>query len=301
MIQYAPLLSANGTSSSDVTIQVYAWAEDVHLAGPTNLPVAQSGFRPNKQISGPASAIANAAGSLKSVPIIGAYAMATEKMARTIGAVAGFFGFTNVPVIEDVKPLKNVPFQLASSEISEPVMKLSLQPKQETALGSEHFGGPSEDELAVSSFVQRTSFLVGSDWPTTLVPNDPLFTTMVTPQMFNVSSAEEEWAWTPVGYPSQMVQYWRGTLRYTFKVIRSPYHRGRLQISWDRAAKNLSDRPALGNPNTYSVVMDLDETDVVTMDIPYSQSKQFLELERYGGVPILSGVLTLPLRACGKT
>lgn len=285
MIQYAPLLSANGTSSSTVTIQVYAWAEDVHLAGPTDQPVAQSGFRPNKQISGPASAIANAAGSLKSVPIIGAYAMATEKIARTVGAVAGFFGFTNVPVIEDVKPFKPIPFQLASSEISEPVMKLSLQPKQEIALGSEHYGGPSEDELALSSFTQRTSFVVGSDWPTTLTTGVPLFTTGVTPLMCQNDLTTAQWAWTPMGYLGQMFQYWRGTIRFTFKVIRSPYHRGRLQISWDRAANDWNQRPDLGNPNTYSVIMDLDETDVVTMDIPYSQAKQFLEVMHYYSVP----------------
>jgi hypothetical protein len=295
LIQYAPLLSANGAGGSAVTIQAYAWAEDLNLAGPTNLPVAQSGFRPvgqsgfrpNKQISGPASAIANAAGALSKVPFIGSYAMATEKMARTVGSVASFFGFTNVPVIEDVKPLKNVPFQLASTEISEPVMKLSLQPKQEIALGNAHFGGPSEDELALESFLQRTSYLVASDWATTLVPNDPIFTTAVTPQMFNVAPGLiGEWANTPLAHPAPLFQYWRGGTRFTFKVIRSPYHRGRLQLSWDRKATNLSDGPVIGNPNTFSVIMDLDETDTVTMDIPYSQAKQFLQVRKFDTIPV---------------
>nr|ULF99922.1 MAG: hypothetical protein [Marnaviridae sp.] len=286
LIQYVPLLSANGTSSSAVTVQVYAWAEDLYLAGPTNLPVAQSGFRPNKQISGPASAIANAAGALRNVPVIGAYAMATETMAKTVGNIAGFFGFTNTPVITDVQPYKPVPFQLASSEISEPVMKLSLQPKQEIAIGSAQHGGSDKDELALLPFVQRTSFLVGTEWSTTDVPGDPLFTTAVTPQMVQVSNVHRQWAWTPLGYPSSCFQYWRGTIRFTFKIIRSPYHRGRVQISWDRKAQDLALSPPIGNPNTYTVVMDLDETDTVTMDVPYSQAKQFLQVRKFASIPV---------------
>jgi len=38
---YAPLQSANGGTSAGATFNIYAWAEDVKLAGPTNTLVAQ--------------------------------------------------------------------------------------------------------------------------------------------------------------------------------------------------------------------------------------------------------------------
>jgi hypothetical protein len=273
LVQYAPLLSANGTSSTNVDIQVYAWAEDVMLSGPTNLPIIQSEFLHDKQISKTASAVAAAAGKLSKVPVLGPYARATEMAASGIGSVASFLGFTNVPNVSDVAPIKQVPFTLASTEISEPVAKLSLQAKQETTIGSQQHGGPANDELAFNSFLTRSSFVVGTTWPTTSPPGESLFTTAVSPQMFDRSATQI--AHTPTSYAANMFQYWRGSLRYTFKVVRSPYHRGRLQISWDSMNANLATGPSLGNPNTISTIMDLDEDSECSFVVPYMQPELF--------------------------
>jgi hypothetical protein len=275
LAQFAPLLSANGTSSSNVDIQVYAWAEDVHLSGPTNLPVAQSEFVHDGQISSVASAVADAAGALSQVPVLGPYARATEMASRMVSGVASHFGFTNVPNIEDVRPMKSMPFQLASTAISEPVHKLSVQPKQETAIGAEQHGGPSEDELTLSSFCTRTSFLTGTEWPTTLEPGSLLFSSVAAPGLFESNSTEI--AHTPVSYVSNHFQYWRGSLKFTFKVVRSPYHRGRLAISWDQNAENLSSTPSIGNPNTISTIMDLDETSECSFVVPYMREQLFMQ------------------------
>nr|ULG00035.1 MAG: hypothetical protein [Marnaviridae sp.] len=273
--QYVPLLSANGTSSSNVDIQVYAWAEDVELSGPTNRPILQSGFRRDKQISGPASAVAEAAGKLSKHPVIGPYAMATSMTASAIGSVASLFGFTNVPNISDVQPVKQMPFQLASTEISEPVHKLSLQPKQETSIGSVQHGGLPEDELVISRFAGRSSFLVGSAWTTDLTPGASLFTCGVTPSLLQAVSNET--AHTPMSYLANHFQYWRGSLRFTFKLIRSPYHRGRLQIGWDRMANNLTQGADIGNANTFNTIMDLDDDSECSFVVPYMQPRLFTD------------------------
>lgn len=276
LIQYVPLLSANGTSTSNIDIQVYAWADDVMLSGPTDRPILQSGFKPDGQISGVASAVAMAAGKLKTVPLLAPYAMATQMASSAVADVASFFGFTNVPNIADVAPMKQIPFQLASTAISEPVHKLSLQPKQETAIGSKQHGGLGEDDLTISRFVGRSSFVVGSDWTTTLTPGTPIFTTAVTPAMFQTST--NQLGHTPLSYAANHFQYWRGTIKYTFKLIRSPYHRGRLQISWDRGTADLSLGPTVGNPNTYTTIMDLDEESECSFEVPYMQPPQFLSM-----------------------
>lgn len=273
LVQYAALLSANGTSSTPIDIQVYAWAEDVVLTGPTNLPVVQSEFHHDGQISSTASAVASAAGALSNVPILGPYAKATSMAASGVGKVASLFGFTNVPNVSDVQPVKQMPFSLASTEISEPVAKLSLQAKAETALGAEQHGGPACDELAFNSFLTRSSFLVGSSWTTSGVVGETIFTTAVAPQMFDRTSTQI--AHTPLSYAANFFQYWRGSIKYTFKVVRSPYHRGRIQISWDAKANNLNQGPLLGNPNTISTIMDLDEESECSFVVPYMQPELF--------------------------
>lgn len=273
LIQYAPLLSANGTSSSSVDIQVYAWAEDVQLSGPTHQPVAQSEFVADGQVSGPASSVARVAGSLSNVPVIGPYARATEMAATKLGDMAKFLGFTNVPDVSDVKSFKPIPFSLASTEISEPVQKLSLQAKQETAVGAEHHGGESEDELHIVRFAGRSAYIARAVWSTTLAPGNVLFTTGVCPQMFTRTSTEI--AHSPMSYLANFFQYWRGSIKYTFRVVRSPYHRGRLQVSWDAGTRVMSNGAAVGNPNTLTTVMDLDEDSECSFVVPYMQKELF--------------------------
>jgi len=281
LVQYAPLLSANGLSGGTVDIQVYAWAENVKLTGPTARAVVQS--KPSEMMS----SIAYGAKKLDVIPGLAPYTNVVAKGAQVASDVAAFFGFTNDPVVDDVKPVKQVPFQLASTEISEPVMKLSLQPKQSIAIGSSQHGGPDHDELDIAHMAQRSSFLVGTDWLTTALPNEILFTGAVSPLQNQINSGAM--AHTPMSYISQHFQWWRGTIRYTFKVIRSPYHRGRIQISWDRLATVFNLGVSIGDPDVYSVVMDLDETDEVTVDIPYMQPEKFLAtyeaLVATGGVP----------------
>ena len=273
---YKSLQSANGVTGSAVDVQVFAWIDDIELTGPTNQPVSQSDveYEQDRTVSSTASTVAAVSGALSGVPVIGPYAMATSEMAKTIGSAAELFGFTNVPNISDVNPIFPTPFSLASTQISTPITKLSLQPKQETALGASQHGGREEDELTMKSFLQRESFLVGSNWDTTDTPGTTLFTSHVTPQLWQ-SNGSTQMAFPPMGYLSQMFQYWRGSVEFTVKVIRSKYHRGRLLLAWDRNATNLNQGASLGNTNTFSTVLDLDEADEVTFSVPYIQARQF--------------------------
>jgi hypothetical protein len=227
---------------------------------------------------------------LSSVPIIGPYAKATELAADAVAGVANFFGFTNVPNVSDVSGVKPMPFQLASTELSEPVNKLSLQVKQETAIGAAQHGGTMEDDLNIARFAGRTSYIASSEWPTTLVPGDALFTTFVMPGLY-ATDAVSQVAHTPLSWASQHFQYWRGPLRYTFRVVRSPYHRGRLQITWDRMANQLDQGGSIGNPNTITTIMDLDGDDECSFVVPYMQPDLFLWTQKG---PVITGPVTLP-------
>nr|ULF99923.1 MAG: hypothetical protein [Marnaviridae sp.] len=294
-IIYKALQSANGVTGSAVDIQVFAWIEDIELAGPTNQPVSQADieYEKDRTISSTASTVAGVAGALSGVPVIGPYAAATSEMASMLGKTAELFGFTNVPNISDVNPMMQVPFNLASTQISSPLTKLSLQPKQEIALGSVQHGGMAPDDLVMKRFLQRESFLVGSNWTTSHTPGTIEFTTGVSPQLWQTNGTTQL-AFPPMGYLSQVFQYWRGSVEFTVKVIRSKYHRGRLLLSWDRNSTNLNQGPTLGNTNTFSTVLDLDESDEVTFSVPYIQAKQFL-----GTYTIANPLATLPWSTSG--
>lgn len=116
LLQYTTLASANGATSNGVTIQIYAWMENPVLTGPTVKLALQSGDEyGNGPISAPATAVAHWSKYLSKVPYIGRLAKATGIGASAVSQVAKLFGWTNVPVIEDVKPMKNLPWHDLSS------------------------------------------------------------------------------------------------------------------------------------------------------------------------------------------
>ena len=196
-----------------------------------------------------------------------------------IGGVANFFGYTNVPNQSDVAPFKPMPFQLASTSISEPVLKLSLQPKQEIAVGSSYAGGDDLDQLSIDHIVKRESFLCGVLWTTSNNAGDLLFYSGVNPGLYDFDLTKSSVQHTPMSYLSQMFEFWRGPIIFRFKVVRSQYHRGRLNIAWDNSTTLVnvaSDVPNVGDPSVMNVVMDLDQTDEVEVEIPYVQAKPFL-------------------------
>jgi hypothetical protein len=273
--QFAALRSANGVTTAGVNVVTYAWATDVELTGLTSRAVLQSKkeYVGNGQVSGPASTVARVAKRMTSIPVIGPFAKATEMVAGAVGDVASLFGFTNVPNIKDVEPMKPLSFHtLASSEISEPINKLSLQPKQEIAVDSSYAGDPMADQLVISNFCQKESFLCGSLWTTTTPEDSVLFTSHVTPQLYEKSAgANPHVSCVPMAYVSFLFNFWRGDLIFRFKVIKTQFHRGRLSISWDPLESNMANMPGYGNPRVQNIIFDLDETDTVEVRVPYMQ------------------------------
>jgi len=276
LVQYAQLRSANGVSTAGVTVIVYAWADDIEISGNTSSVVLQS-----KREQGPVGRVCSTAKSIASklsdVPIIGEYAKATETVSGAIGSVADFFGFTNVPNTSDVQPYKPLAFHtLASSSISEPINKLSLQPDQEISVSTKHDGIDEGDPLTIQSLVGRESFLTGSLWATTSAENVILFTSFVTPNLYAYDTVTMPKTYgTPMHHFSQFFENWRGDIIFKIKVIKSKYHRGRINIAWDPNVKNLANMPNNGDPSVYNVVMDLEETDEVELRVPWMQAEPF--------------------------
>jgi hypothetical protein len=116
--EVVPLANANGVSAAGVDMQIYGWATDVKISGPTY--ELQSGRRKpatsatSEYTQGPvqkvASTVADIAGYLVDAPVIGVFAKATEYGAKALAGISALFGWTNVPVINNVQPFKSVPF-----------------------------------------------------------------------------------------------------------------------------------------------------------------------------------------------
>jgi len=280
------LRSANAAASQSINVAVYAWAEEVDLSGPSTGLVLQAGDEyGDGPISRPASAIADIAGRLKGVPLLGKFATATEIGAGAVSSIARLFGFTNVPVIDNVHPIRPVSQPpLASPEISYPVEKLTLDPKNELAISPSHIGLPDTDELAIEHIVARESWFFTANWTTGNVFGDLLFQTKITPTLLTYLdfSTYQRINSTPMGFVSYLFGNWRGDIILRFRVIASKFHRGRLLISYDPLGTSGSNLITNSSPEgqVFTHIVDISEKDDFEVRIPYQQAYPWLQTVR---------------------
>nr|ULF99948.1 MAG: hypothetical protein 2 [Marnaviridae sp.] len=293
-----PLDSANGVSASGVTVSIYAWAENVVLSGPTYAQLLQSDEYRSTSVSSMASAVASTMRSLSKIPVIGKYATATQIGAEAVAQVASNLGFSNPPVINDVQPLKpvNVP-PLSSAEISYPIEKLTIDPKNELSVDPSLIGLGSEDELSITHLCGRESYITQFPWTTTDAADDLLFNTVITPSMFDIDSTGKSYM-TPMCWVSNAFQYWRGDIIIRLRFICSQYHRGRIRVIYDPSGN--SSQNILNNVSTqtavFNEVIDLTKDTNVEIRVPYNQDFAWLKCIQptaQSQVPFTSGSSTL--------
>ncbi len=278
---YSTLRSANGATSSNVNITCYAWASEVELAGLTSgLALQGDEYDTQGLISGPATAIANVAGKLKSAPIIGDMARATEMGAKLVGGVASLFGYSNPPVVHDAQPFFPKAFHgFATTEIGVPLDKLTIDPKNEVTVDKTVTGASVRDELVISDLAARKTFLTGTLWTDAYTPGTQLMIVPVTPRYYQSTTATNQNLihQTPSCLVAAMFSQWRGSMIYTLKFVKTRYHTGRVQISWD------PDQVPGVNSETTTVtrIVDLQSETEVEFVIPYKAQTPWLRTTGY--------------------
>jgi len=280
-IQEVALLRSASAGTRPITITVYAWLEDYQLSGPTFELALQSGTTDEYGdgiVSKPASAIARAAGMLEDVPIIGTFATATRIGASAVSSVAKLFGFTDVPVLDEVHSMKPEPFpHMAATDIGASINKLTLDSKNELSIDSNIVGVDSGDELSIHSLVSREVLLTDFTWTTADAPNDRLFNIRVTPDLKDISEQLTTFTFdpTPLWLVQKMFSFWRGDLEYRFRIICSKYHQGRIRISWSPNG----ELGSVTNTTTevFTKIIDISTTTDFTIRVPYMQPTAFLE------------------------
>jgi len=278
MTSFGTLRNANGVVGDSVSIVVYAWAEDVEISGPTiNLAVQSDEYQGKGVVSRPASAIARAANMLNKVPVIGPFATATSYAAGAIADIASLFGYTNVPVIDDVCAFRSKPFpNIASTDIGTPVEKLTLDAKNELSIDPKISGANVNDELVIKDFVGRESFFFQTEWSSTNPIDHSLFFMKVTPNIIQSQIGPGQtvhWP-TPCDHVARCFKYWRGDIIIRFKIICTKFHKGRLRINWDP----IGGIGTFGDYTTevYTKVIDISAETDVEFRVPYTQQSAYL-------------------------
>ncbi len=288
LVVFAPLGVAVSGGSTSVTVQTAAWMTDVELMGSTaKLALQGDEYDEGGAISKPASAVANVASYLTKVPVIGPFARATQIGATAIGSIARIFGFTNVPVIDNVhgyQPM-NAPM-LASGHIGTAVQKFTLDPKQELSLDPSLHGLHPQDELSIPYIKSKESYFGSGTWSTTSNVDDLLLAVRISPALYQRANIQNSVPTTvgqrvyptPLSYMANMFYNWRGSLVIRIKIVATKFHKGRLKISYDPRNDISTTNPDINT--VYTHVVDIGEEDDIEFEVPYHQDTPWLLLDK---------------------
>lgn len=295
-------LQHSGGGSDNITITVFAWAEDVKLCVPTTTLAAQAGKGKVKQktkvgntsseygdgiISKPASAVAEVAGALEHIPIIAPFAMATRIGANAISGIARLFGFSR-PIVLSTPQYYKPQFctSLATCDSDETTMKLTADSKQEITLDPRTVGLAGLDELAISYITQKESYYTQFSWSPTYASDSLLFSTRVAPMLENVHPTDSLFFPTALSFATFPFKNWSGSLKFRFQIVASGFHHGRLQFSYEPTGTALSTSDSFNT--VYNEIVDIScvndfEMEVAwAADTPYKQTTWNREDQHFG-------------------
>jgi hypothetical protein len=256
---------------------VFAWAEDVKFAIPTNFePGAiqpQADEYGKKPVSRIAGAVANAASYLTQVPMIGPFARATEIGAQAIGAIATLFGYSSPVMLETsiYRPV-NVA-NIATCNVPNESMKLTVDCKQELTLDPRTVGLEGHDELTIKSIAQRESWMVNFPWELGTQQETLLWNHVVDPCLHYRQGSEIHMP--AVCFAATPFRYWRGTLKFRFQFVCSRYHKGRVKIVYDPTGTPQSGSAEYNT--AYTTIVDISDKSDFEIAVGWGQRTPYRE------------------------
>jgi hypothetical protein len=268
-------------ATDNVTISIFAMAEDLHMSVLTSLSPASISPQMGKEteevnekgiVSGPATTIAKIANSLSMIPAIKPFAMATAMAATATASIAKLFGFarpseTKSP--ESFRPLANA--SLAVTNTGDTCHKMTVDSNQELTIDPRISGIGSQDDMVISSIASRESYVTSFTWSNSAAPESLLWNTAVSPVTWAVGSSGS-FNFPACAMAALPFQYWKGTLKYRFQFVCSAYHKGRVRFSYDPNYQS-----SLEYNTNFLRVIDLAETNDYTITVSNGQVVSLLD------------------------
>jgi hypothetical protein len=315
-------ISALATSSSaepQCSYTIWVHIEDLSLS----VPIAPHGdFMPKKNTFNPASMpsvpkmpefaeqkkknigpLTTALGVMSSVSFGAAMVPALTAVAAPAGwflglaaGVAGAFGWSK-PHNADVQTTIVRDFMYASNTVDTADNSRSLALfDSNTVEVLPGFSGTDVDELAFDAFLPRPTIIGGVDWGYSNNSGDSLYEINLSPSYLSTTvtvGARPVTHHTPVSFLSNYFVYWRGDFKFTFKIIKTNLHSGRLAFvfsPYQSTTRTDYSTSYADSVYTWRDIVDIRTTNVVSFSVPFVSNSQYRPVT---GVDAIMGTLKI--------
>jgi len=229
-------------SSSNISLTIYAWVENIQLGAPTGTVMqvtTESGK--SEYVTGPvekiATRLADISGALTRVPEMAPFAYASSIAFKGLAGVAAIFGWSKPPPDPEPTFIKQMPYTPASQCIGyDTNYKISVDPHQELTVDPRVVGS-TKDEMTISHICERETWWVSQAWATTDATFTPIWGFGVTPWCItgvtHGTVSRNYIQPTAVAFAAQPFFWWRGEMTFRFDFVCSAFHRGKIAIVFE--------------------------------------------------------------------
>lgn len=287
LVPYMPLRAGSGDISANYTLWMHLedfepYGNVVPQAGVTvtkkryaknasEMEQQEAGVGP---IGGMLAKVSKASSILSPIPIVGQYASGVSWATDVLSRAANVFGWA--------KPINLAPTHRYYTETScnlttvdgidnSNSLSLTSANKVTDLVG---FSNKKEDDMTIAAIAMRPAYTYGFQWPDTASSGDVLSVVQIKPHDFleSVSTGGRDYFFlTPLQFCSQMFDYWRGSLQYTFKIAKTEFHSGRIVVAFSPENKKstFSVATLTSSDFIYREIIDLRHCNEFTVTVPY--------------------------------
>jgi len=315
---YDPLISPTGSTS--LPVQVWAYCKDISLEYPArpqssvagkrrgrNLVFKRSGGKAigdselatmgNPPVSESLSLISRTFSLFKNIPIVGGVANSVSWASNLASNLASSFGYSK-PGVSGVIG-KITPKSMANMiNINAPDNSTNLGMFADNEIGEySGFGATKLDEMSISYIIGIPTFYDALAWDISQAADLNLHLTPVSPASFYKANSYLTVAYKdplPLYSVGRLFKYWRGSITYTMKVVKTEFHSGRLMFVFDpgHLGGAISSTASSG---LYREIFDLRTSNEFSVTVPYVSTKPYLKFAESTGNVLIN--VETPLRA----
>jgi hypothetical protein len=269
-----------------VQISVFAWLEDLELMVPTRQSI---NAKKSDEYGEDASDMTPMGKVEKTVGKIVDVATKATKVAMQVQSVAAFVGLSKPRELTNTLVRDAPAFNTATANGKSPASTLGLDQKNELSIAPQIAGANAgDDELSLRYIASKESYLGTLVWNSNRAPAAGIgdVKCINVDPMCAVQNGNE-YHLTALAFAAAPFLHWRGGIKYRIEVVCSAYHRGRMRISYDPAARTLT--ADVDEPTQSSFVVDISDTTNFEFTVGYSQSSGFREVQDlYNLDPVLN-------------
>jgi len=293
---YSKLSSGASESQTSVDGTVWISAENIDLQMPTGLVmpairVVEGQMKKEKEqpakgtIESIASTTSTIAAAVGRIPGLAEIANGVQWAADAVAGVAGMFGWsrpTDPSFATIVQPsLVRHMTNFNGDTKSKP---LGLDARNEICVPYHAFA-TKDDEMALATILQKPVYVDRFTMDQTQISGTTIWRWPVVPSACTKKIAASPYEpgliffHTFASYLSRIFGFWRGALRYHFKVVKTNFHSGRIRVFFVPMAELGSDVTMIDFNKCYNQIFDIRDTAEFEFEVPYVSNTLWKKLD----------------------